>query len=183
MRKLLLTDVDGVVLNWSDHFNKYLKQYHPQVSLMNPTTFSQTEDIGKLIQGFNQTAWIGFLEPLRDAHQVLPKFKEQGWTIIACTSMGTDQYANSLRKQNLERVFPNIFDRIDIIPFMSPKNEWLSQYKDSDAVWVEDKWANALAGANQRLNTYLMRHEYNASNDDKRITKVDNWQQIASKVL
>lgn len=66
---------------------------------------------------------------------------------------------------------------------MSPKNEWLSQYKDSDAVWVEDKWANALAGANQRLNTYLMRHEYNASNDDKRITKVDNWQQIASKVL
>ena len=131
MRKILLTDVDGVVLNWSDHFNKYLKQYHPEVSLMNPTTFSQTEDIGKLIKGFNQTAWIGFLEPFRDAQQVLPQFKKKGWTIVTCTSMGTDQYANALRKQNMEQLFPDIFDRIDIIPFMSPKNEWLSQYKDS----------------------------------------------------
>jgi len=183
MRKLLLTDVDGVVLNWSEQFNKYLKQYHPDKALMDPTTFLQTEDIGQLIKGYNLTAWIGFLQPLRDAQEVLPRFKEQGWTIIACTSMGTDQYANALRKQNMEQVFPNVFDRIDIIPFMEPKDKWLSHYKDSGAVWVEDKWANAIAGADQRLNTYLMRHEYNANGDDSRITKVDNWQQIASKVL
>ena len=66
---------------------------------------------------------------------------------------------------------------------MEPKDKWLSHYKDSGAIWVEDKWVNAIAGADQRLNTYLMRHEYNANGDDSRITKVDNWQQIASKVL
>ena len=41
------------------------------------------------------------------------------------------------------------------------KNEWLSQYKGSGAIF-EDKWSNVIAGANIGLNTYLMRHEYNA---------------------
>ena len=182
MRKLLLTDVDGVVLNWSEQFNKYLKQYHPDKALMDPTTFSQTEDIGQLIKGYNLTAWIGFLQPLRDAQEVLPRFKEQGWTIIACTSMGTDQYANALRKQNMEQVFPNVFDRIDIIPFMEPKNKWLSQYKGSGAIWVEDKWTNAVAGANIGLKTYFMKHSYNAMYDADNIEKVDNWIQIYNKV-
>ena len=33
------------------------------------------------------------------------------------------------------------------------------------------------------LNTYLMKHEYNAFLDDKRIKKVDNWRQIANSIL
>ena len=183
MRKLLLTDIDGVVLDWSGHFNRYLKQHYPDLELMDPTQFDQKQQIGQLIEGFNKTAWIGFLQPLRDAADVLPKFKQQGWTVIACTSMGSDQYANSLRKMNIENHFPNVFDRVDIIPFMEPKHEWLSQYKGSGATWVEDKWSNALAGVDQGLNTYLMRHEYNAYADNNNVKKVDNWQQIAGQVL
>ena len=183
MRKLLLTDVDGVVLNWSEQFNKYLKQYHPEKALMDPTTFSQTEDIGQLIKGYNLTAWIGYLQPHKDAAEILPKFKQAGYDIICCTAMGHDPYSYSLRKQNLENIFPGLISRVDVTGFGQPKTEWLSQYKGSGAIWVEDKWTNAIAGVTTGLNTYLMRHEYNASGDDSRITKVDNWQQIASKVL
>ena len=45
-------------------------------------------------------------------------------------------------------------------------------------VWVEDKWGNAVAGATIGHKTFLMRHEYNASGDHAKVTKVDNWQQI-----
>ena len=41
--KILLTDIDGVVLNWSDHFQKYLKQYYPDVALWDPTVFAQAD--------------------------------------------------------------------------------------------------------------------------------------------
>ena len=49
--------------------------------------------------------------------------------------------------------------------------------------WVEDKISYAKAGADMGLNTYLMKHEYNAFTDDKRIKKVDNWRQIANSIL
>jgi FMN phosphatase YigB (HAD superfamily) len=178
MRKLILTDIDGVCLDWSKQFNKFLKEYHPDKELMDPTVFAQAPDTAKLIEGYNKTAWIGFLEPHRDAKEVLQKFKNDGWQIIGCTSMGTDRYANALRKMNIESHFPEVFDKVDIIPFMEPKNRWLSYYKDSGAIWVEDKISNAKAGADIGLNTYLMKHEYNAFLDDKRIKKVDNWIQI-----
>ena len=83
---------------------------------------------------------------------------------------------------NIESLFPNVFSRIDIIPFMDPKNKWLTQYRDSGAIWVEDKWTNAVAGANIGLKTYLMKHEYNAQYSANNIEKVDNWIQIYNKV-
>ena len=84
---------------------------------------------------------------------------------------------------NIESHFPDVFDKVDIIPFMEPKDKWLSYYKHSGAIWVEDKISNAKAGADMGLNTYLMKHEYNAFLDDKRIKKVDNWRQIANSIL
>jgi len=182
MKKLLLTDIDGVLLDWSGHFNKYLETYYPDLGLMDPTEFVQNSDIAKVMQKFNHSAWIGYLKPHKDAAEVLLEFQKKGYEIICCTAMGYDQYQYSLRKQNLENVFPGLITRMDVVGFGEPKNEWLSQYKDSGAIWVEDKWTNAVAGADQRLNTFLMKHEYNAYKDDARITKVDNWQQILGQV-
>ena len=39
MRKILLTDIDGVVLDWQKHFNKYLDKYYPGEELFDPTVF------------------------------------------------------------------------------------------------------------------------------------------------
>ena len=142
--KILLTDIDGVLLDWSGHFNKYLQTYH--------------------------------------AAEILPKFKQAGYDIICCTAMGHDPYSYSLRKQNLENVFPGLISRVDVTGFGQPKTEWLSQYKGSGAIWVEDKWANAIAGATIGLNTYLMRHEYNASQDHTGVKKIDNWIQLYNEV-
>ena len=75
-----------------------------------------------VVKNFNTTAWIGYLEPFRDAKDVLPKFKDAGYKIIACTSMGTDPYSKALRKMNLEQHFPGVFDQIDIIPFAEIKS-------------------------------------------------------------
>ncbi len=182
-RKILLTDIDGVVLDWQKHFNNYLDKYYPDEELFDPTVFAQGERTGKIIKEFNNTAWIGFLEPWKDSVEVLTELKNMGWKIYGCTSMGTDQYANALRKKNVETLMPDVFTQLDIIPFMQPKGNWLSQWRDSGAVWVEDKWSNAILGADIGIKTFLMKQSYNSKHDYKGVEKVDNWRQIYNKVI
>ena len=180
--KILLTDIDGVVLDWQQHFNDYLDKYYPGQELFDPTVFAQGEETGKIIKEFNNTAWIGFLKPWKDSVQVLTEFKNAGWHIFGCTSMGTDPYANALRKKNIENLMPDVFARVDIIPFMEPKGHWLSQWRGSGAVWVEDKWSNAILGADMGIKTFLMKQSYNSKHDYQGVEKVDNWRQIYNKV-
>ena len=183
MHKIILTDIDGVVLDWQTHFNDYLDKYYPNEELFDPTVFAQGERTGKIIKEFNNTAWIGFLEPWKDSVEVLTELKNMGWKIYGCTSMGTDQYANALRKKNIETLMPDVFTQLDIIPFMQPKGNWLSQWKGSGAVWVEDKWSNAILGADMGIKTFLMKQSYNSKHDYKGVEKVDNWRQTYNKVI
>lgn len=183
MHKILLTDIDGVVLDWQAHFNDYLDKYYPDQELFDPTVFAQGEQTGKIIKEFNNTAWIGFLKPWKDSIEVLTELKNLGWKIYGCTSMGTDQYANALRKKNVENLMPDVFTQLDIIPFMQPKGNWLSQWRGSGAIWVEDKWSNAILGADMGIKTFLMKQSYNSKHDYAGVEKVDNWRQIYNKVI
>tara|TARA_B100000989_G_scaffold269533_1_gene225012 strand:- start:211 stop:768 length:558 start_codon:yes stop_codon:yes gene_type:complete len=181
--KILLTDIDGVVLDWQKHFNKYLDHYYPGEELFDPTVFAQGERTGKIIKEFNNSAWIGFLEPWKDSVEVLTELNHMGWKIYGCTSMGTDQYANALRKKNIETLMPDVFTQLEIIPFMQPKGNWLAPWKGSGAVWVEDKWSNAIIGADMGIKTFLMKQSYNSKQDYQGVEKVDNWRQIYNKVI
>jgi hypothetical protein len=183
VHKILLTDIDGVVLDWQAHFNDYLDKYYPDQELFDPTVFAQGETTGKIIKEFNNTAWIGFLKPWKDSIEVLTELKNLGWKIYGCTSMGTDQYANALRKKNVENLMPDVFTQLDIIPFMQPKGNWLSQWRGSGAIWVEDKWSNAILGADMGIKTFLMKQSYNSKHDYAGVEKVDNWRQIYNKVI
>ena len=49
MHKIILTDIDGVVLDWQTHFNDYLDKYYPGQELFDPTVFAQGETTGKII--------------------------------------------------------------------------------------------------------------------------------------
>ena len=178
MKKIILTDIDGVCLDWSDLFDKYLQKYYPNKSIEDPTEYESYKDLKDIMKEFNNSAWVGFMDPLRDAKYVLNKLSSEGWEVHGCTAMGHDPYAIALRKQNLEMHFPNVFKRLDTVGFDVPKADWLAQYRGHKCVWVEDKWGNAIAGATIGHKTFLMRHEYNASSDHSKVTKVDNWQQI-----
>ncbi len=49
MHKIILTDIDGVVLDWQTHFNDYLDKYYPGQELFDPTVFAQGEEKTYLI--------------------------------------------------------------------------------------------------------------------------------------
>ena len=78
---------------------------------------------------------------------------------------------------------PDVFAQLEIIPFMQPKGNWLAPWKGSGAVWVEDKWSNAIIGADMGIKTFLMKQSYNSKQDYQGVEKVDNWRQIYNKVI
>jgi len=182
--KIILTDVDGVVLDWAKGFDQYL-EHHYKIKVKDPTQYTAhlrwegtREQLKTLTWHFNMSSWMRYLEPFRDSVNVLKQLGEEGWRFIAITSMHTDQNAHKLREENLKELFGDVWNKVICIATGADKDQALLPWKDSGYIWVEDKFTNARLGADMGLDSVLMRHEHNAKFEDSRITKVDNWQQI-----
>ena len=109
--KIILTDIDGVVLNWEYAFGEYMEfQGHQPVEGHNKFYSVRqkynlpTDASGDLvIKTFNESAAIGFLPPLRDAQYFIKKLHEQHqYQFIAITSLSLLPYAQQLREKNLK---------------------------------------------------------------------------------
>jgi len=182
--KIILTDIDGVCLNWADAFDRFLER-HYKIKVKDPSQYTAhlrwegtREQLKTLTWHFNMSAWMRYLKPFRDSQTIMPKLAEEGWKFVAITSMHIDEYSHKLREENLKTLFGDIWDQIICIGTGADKDQALLPWKDSGYIWVEDKFTNAKLGADMGLDSVLMRHDYNAKLDDNRVTKVDNWQQI-----
>lgn len=182
--KIILTDVDGVLLDWAQGFDTFLEQ-HYKIKVKDSTQYTAhlrwegtREQMKTVAWHFNMSAWMRYLNPLRDSVPVVKKLGEEGWRFIAITSMHVDAYAHKLREDNLKELYGDVWTQVISLPTGGDKNEALLPWKDSGYLWVEDKFSNAVLGADMGLTSILMKHDFNAYMDDTRITKVDNWQQI-----
>jgi len=189
-KDIILTDVDGVLLDWESKFTEWMetKGFRPEPEQysyeMNLRFGLKKPHVKELIRQFNESAWIGFLQPLRDSVEgVRVLHQEKKWRFGAITSLSEDPFATQLRKNNLEIIFgEDTFDFVKCIDTGADKDNELLPYKDSGLYWLEDKPENALLGADLGLNTILMRHKHNANFYDERIKVVDNWTQIVNTI-
>ena len=172
MKKTILVDCDGVVLNWEYAFDIY------NIGERYGIDIHQGK---KLIKMFNESAAIGFLPPLRDAVEYVTKMADEGWEFIAITSLSTNKYAQRLRKRNLDKLFgKDTFVKVTCLGTGADKDKALAKYKDSGLYWVEDKVENAFAGKLQGLEPILMEHGFNMDNKDFPLAK--NWKDIYERV-
>lgn len=193
--KLILTDVDGVLLHWEWMFdiwmNKhgYTKNIHNAYSIAESYKLSEAEG-ERLCTMFNETVYIRNLPPYRDAIRYTRKLHEDhGYVFHAITSISNDPLVIESRVENLYRVFGRsmFFDITCLHPTVS-KAEILKQYKYSNCFWVEDHLENAAIGTDLGLQTLLMNQTYNHttslnSGRHKYIMRVNNWKQIYERVV
>ena len=184
MKKTIIVDCDGVVLNWEYAFDIFMEEHGFTKVKDASVIYNIGERYGidkaqgkKLIKIFNESAAIGFLPPLRDAVEVVTRMADEGWKFIAVTSLSTNKYAQKLRKRNLEKLFgKDTFITVTCLATGADKDQALEKYAGSGCYWVEDKPENALAGQKVGLKPILMEHGFNMDNKDFPLAK--NWKEI-----
>lgn len=186
-KKIILTDIDGVCLDWETAFDMYLQTHgYSQVA-----GGDRKYDIGKkyniskeegkkLIKQFNESAAIGFLPPLRDSiYYVKRLHEEHGYTFHAITSLSIDTAAQELRRMNLKKLFgDSTFAKFIFLPTGADKDVVLQNYKGAGLYWIEDKIDNALAGLAVGLKPLLMEHAHNDDYVHAQVPRVKNWREI-----
>ena len=184
MKKTLLVDCDGVLMNWEYAFGLWMEEHGFKEAQDGKLKYNIGERYGidkdqakKLIKIFNESAAIGFLPPLRDAVEYVTRLADEGWNFICITSLSTNKYAQKLRTRNLEKLFgKNVFTEVTCLATGADKDRALAKYKDSHLWWIEDKVENALAGARLGLRPLVMEHGFNMNNESVR--RVKNWKEI-----
>lgn len=185
--KIILTDVDGVLLDWEYAFDVYLQTHG-----FNKVPGGNLKyDIGKrygidgdqgrkLIKIFNESAAIGFLPPLRDAmHYVKRLHEEHGFVFHAITSLSRDENACELRRMNLRKLFgETVFEKFVFLDTGADKDAALEPYRGSGLYWVEDKKTNCEVGYELGLKSILVEHGHSLDYNHPAIPAVKNWREI-----
>jgi FMN phosphatase YigB (HAD superfamily) len=187
MKKIILTDCDGVILDWEWAFHVWMQERgyvlksDGQYSYYLHDHFEDLDykEAKRLIRIFNESAAIGFLPSLRDAtHYVKRLHEEHGFKFHCITSLSKDKNAQHLREMNIKKTFGrNTFEKFIFLDTGADKDEALSEYKDSGLYWIEDKPANADVGHNLGLKSILVEHGHNM-NHQCSYPIVKNWKQI-----
>jgi hypothetical protein len=185
--KLILTDADGVILDWEWAFAVWMEEHGftkvqgwEYIYNIGQRYGIDPEQGHKLIKIFNESAAIGFLPALRDSMYYVKRLHEEhGYEFHCITSLSTDRNAQRLREMNLQKLFgKNTFTKLVCLPTGSDKDDALEPYRDSGLYWIEDKVENAECGRALGLNSLIMEHGHNMNTPTPYIRKVKNWRAI-----
>tara|TARA_B110000240_G_scaffold189654_1_gene229893 strand:+ start:149 stop:754 length:606 start_codon:yes stop_codon:yes gene_type:complete len=167
--KTIITDVDGVLLDWEGMFTKWMTS-HSQGSPQVDNEYSQAIRYGLskiqadlYVKTFNESAHIRYMKPLPHTERMIEKFRTQGWNFKCVTSLSTDKFAVKAREDNLTDLYQNSMIEVQCLETGADKTKALEELskKHPGAWWIEDKPENALVGLQFGFRTILMTHTYN----------------------
>jgi len=193
LNKIILTDADGVMLDWEYAFHTWMEAQGHELKFKGRYGVCDQFQISKhvanrLVSQFNASAHMGFLPALRDAQYYIKKLAERdGYRFVCVSSLSDDVYAQELRTCNLKKLFgSDTFVEYHYLPCGADKDEILIELanKYNGSIWVEDKYVNAEAGALVGFDALLMEHghnlDYNSPTAD--VTMVKSWEDIYNYV-
>ena len=186
---VILTDCDGVLLNWRDPFDAWMMREQGVFPKGDTRVYDQVMryDIEKTrmkryVRDFNASANIGFLPPLYDSVKYVRKLHEEhGFTFICITSLSLNRYAHKLREKNLQNIFgKTVFDEFVFLDTGADKDEVLEKYAKlyPGAFWLEDKVQNAKVGRDFGLESLLIKHIHLKTEDTEGIPVMSNWKEL-----
>lgn len=194
MEKLIVTDADGVLLDWENHFHAYMRSHGHERAYGNNTYWQEMnyptlskDEARKMVYHFNTSAWIVDMPAFRDSRSGVASLVEAGYKFVAITAMGDDPYSKQVREINLERMFGyDVFEDVICTDMYDPnsKVEALTKFGGFNHPWIEDKPSNAELGANMGYRSFLMLHKHNEDYEPVgNIESVSSWGQLCDIIL
>lgn len=184
MTKLILTDCDGVLLDWAAQFDAWALNMKG-LKLIRTDVYSLSERYGitqsyqkQLSREFNNSSAAGFIPPFRDAVEYVALMHyTYGYRFRVITSFSKDPWSIQMRKENLRRYFGDAIESVVSLDTGADKDEALAPYAGQDLYWLEDKPSNAQTGYELGLKSLLVEHEHNAK-ENVPYPIVKSWKEI-----
>ena len=186
MEKIILTDADGVLLDWEWAFSVWMREKGYTLTADNKKSYYlhhhynelDEKDAKKIVKQFNESAAIGFLPALRDATYYVKRLHEEhGYQFRVITSLSKNKDAQRLRDMNLRKIFGDAIENVICLDTGADKDEALEPYRNSGLWWIEDKPQNADVGHNLGLSSLLVEHGHNMTHTCN-YPVVKNWKEI-----
>lgn len=188
MEKIILTDCDGVCVDWNLGFNKFMDDKgYPQL----PNTEDQynlmvrhnitSKQAMEFVKEFNEGHYIADLEPFADSVEYIKKLADLGFRFIAVTSISNSEVAHKHRTKNLLSLFGDVFDEVNCIETGASKSFILQRWANLGYFWIEDHMRQAEAGHEAGLRTVLITHPYNehySTDLFPRVSHTTPWEDI-----
>ena len=115
--RIILTDVDGVLLQWEKHFREWMTMRGFELKPNFEKSYSMEERYGikkvlkeSLIEEFNRSAWMSIQEPMPNSQTWVKLLHAEGWTFIPITSQTRDVPGQELRKRRLKELIAKLQD-------------------------------------------------------------------------
>lgn len=191
MTKLILTDVDDVLLDWRKSMLAHLVRHTDFHVCEVPPVFRDAsilihdEDVlrhgypeAALTSNFNKSPHFSSMHAHLDAAAVVPELARRGYRFVAISAAGEGKRITDQRKRNLDAIFGPVFEDVILVPLHGDKREVLSRF--APAVWVEDNWINASHGADAGHKSFLMIDRREPPSRDARVEHVTSWAEIAT---
>lgn len=188
--RIILTDVDGVLLDWENHFDKWMhvRGYRQvpdaeKIYSMNKRYDISKEEKEEAIREFNSSAWMSTQEPMPQSQTWVKLLHAEGWTFIPITSQTMDIPAQELRKRRLKELFGGtVFENFFILDTGADKDSALAEFHGTGLWWIEDKISNAILGLEYGLRPLIYTHLYNQEFEHPEIRRVNNWKEVRSVI-
>lgn len=188
--KVILTDIDGVCLDWEPAFHEWMaarghfRQANDVYRMSDQYSGIRFKKIERLVREFANCSWIGHIKPFRDARSGIARLVDEGYKFIAITSLSLDPYTKELRVRNLEELFgKGTFVDVICLDTGADKDDVLEFYRDSGMWWIEDNATNASLGADLGLKSILIDHPHNAESNDERVVRASTWTEIVDIII
>jgi FMN phosphatase YigB (HAD superfamily) len=189
MKKIILTDADGVLVNWNKGFESFMvSRGHPRIpgtddeySISLRHANVTNKQAHELITEFNECELISSLDAFADSVEYVNKLSDLGFRFIVVTSISDHPNAKVFRTQNLTNLFGDVFDEINCITMGASKANILMNWADDGFFWIEDHMRQAEAGHEAGLKTVLISHSYNSHYKTDLFPTVSNetpWREI-----
>ena len=188
MTKHILTDCDGVLLDWEVKFHEWMRAKGYNRIKYDIYNLAESYDIPTfkkydLVRQFNNSSWIGELSSFRDAVEGINKLKNAGYYFTIITSLSLDPFSKKLRNINLNSVFGiNSFYDLVCLDTGAEKDSELEKYKDSGLWWIEDKPENCEAGLRAGLKPILIDHLHNQYYHNPKVIRVKTWRDVCDVI-
>ena len=157
--KIILTDCDGVLLDWEEGFSVWMEHHgHEKVE-----GYQYLYNIG---QRYGMSSEAG--------NKLVNQYK-----FICITSLSLDPYAEKLRRRNLRKLMGDAFLDVVCLDTGADKDIILEEYGVDypGAYWIEDKPENVDWGIDAGLSGILIEHGHNMDYNGSAII-VKNWKEI-----